>query len=139
MRELPGCVVSSGSPDKGPQTGRLRPHVFIPHSLEAGHPTSRCCQGLVPPEASLLGLETPPCPCDLTPHRDTGPVGSEPTLVTSFHALEKEKATHSSVLAWRIPGMAEPGGLAVYGVAQSQTRLKRLSSSSSSISDLLLT
>ena len=135
MRELPGCVVSSGSPDKGPQTGRLRPHVFIPHSLEAGHPTSRCCQGLVPPEASLLGLETPPCPCDLvwsssvcvcdlTPHRDTGPVGSEPALVTSFHALEKEKATHSSVLAWRIPGMAEPGGLAVYGVAQSQTRLK---------------
>ena len=28
-----------------------------------------------------------------------------------FHALEKELATHSSVLAWRIPGMAEPGGL----------------------------
>ena len=28
-----------------------------------------------------------------------------------FHALEKEMATHSSVLAWRIPGMAEPCGL----------------------------
>ena len=28
-----------------------------------------------------------------------------------FHALEKEVAAHSSVLAWRIPGMAEPGGL----------------------------
>ena len=28
-----------------------------------------------------------------------------------FHALEKEVATHSSVLAWRIPGVAEPGGL----------------------------
>ena len=28
-----------------------------------------------------------------------------------FHALEKEVATHSSVLAWRIPGMGEPGGL----------------------------
>ena len=27
-----------------------------------------------------------------------------------FHALEKEMATHSSVLAWRIPGMGEPGG-----------------------------
>ena len=27
-----------------------------------------------------------------------------------FHALEKEMATHSSVFAWRIPGMAEPGG-----------------------------
>ena len=42
-----------------------------------------------------------------------------------FHALEKEMATHSSVLAWRIPGTGEP----VYGVAQSWTRLKRLSSS----------
>ena len=28
-----------------------------------------------------------------------------------FHALEKEMATHSSVLAWRIPGMGEPGGV----------------------------
>ena len=28
-----------------------------------------------------------------------------------FHALEKEMATQSSVLAWRIPGMGEPGGL----------------------------
>ena len=44
-------------------------------------------------------------------------------------------ATHSSVLAWRIPGTGEPGGLPdVYGVAQSWTRLKRLSSSSSSLS-----
>ena len=32
-----------------------------------------------------------------------------------FHALEKEMATHSSVLAWRIPGMAEPGGLPSVG------------------------
>ena len=38
-------------------------------------------------------------------------------------------ATHSSVLAWRIPGTAEPGGLPSMGL-QSQTRLKRLSSSS---------
>ena len=29
----------------------------------------------------------------------------------TFHALEKEMATHSSVLAWRIPGTGEPGGL----------------------------
>ena len=32
------------------------------------------------------------------------------TLTFHFHALEKEMATHSSVLAWRIPGMGEPGG-----------------------------
>ena len=32
-----------------------------------------------------------------------------------FHALEKEMATHSSVLAWRTPGMGEPGGLLSMG------------------------
>ena len=32
-----------------------------------------------------------------------------------FHALEKEMATHSSVLAWRIPGSGEPGGLPSMG------------------------
>ena len=32
-----------------------------------------------------------------------------------FHALEKEMATHSSVLAWRIPGMGESGGLPSMG------------------------
>ena len=47
-----------------------------------------------------------------------------------MHALEKEMATHSSILAWRIPGTEEPGGAAIYGVAQSQTRVKQLSSSS---------
>ena len=43
-----------------------------------------------------------------------------------FTFMEKEMATHSSVLAWRPPGTGEPGG-----VAQSWTRLRRLSSSSS--------
>ena len=43
-------------------------------------------------------------------------------------------ATHSSVLVWRIPGMGGAWWAAVYGVAQSRTRLKRLSSSSSSSS-----
>ena len=33
----------------------------------------------------------------------------------NLHALEKEMATHSSVLAWRIPGMGEPGGLLSMG------------------------
>ena len=57
---------------------------------------------------------------------------SDFTFTCPFHALEKEMATHSSVLAWRVPGTAEPWGAAVYGVTQSRTRLKRLSSSSSS-------
>ena len=40
---------------------------------------------------------------------------SDFTLTFHFNALEKEMATHSSVLAWRIPGMAEPGGLLSMG------------------------
>ena len=38
------------------------------------------------------------------------------TFTFHFHALEKEMATHSSVLAWRIPGTAEPGGLLSMGL-----------------------
>ena len=40
---------------------------------------------------------------------------SDFTFTFQFHALEKEMATHSSVLAWRIPGMGEPGGLSSMG------------------------
>ena len=40
---------------------------------------------------------------------------SDFTFTFHFHALEKEMATHSSVLAWRIPGMEEPGGLPSMG------------------------
>ena len=36
---------------------------------------------------------------------------SDVTFTFHFHALEKEMATHSSVLAWRIPGTGDPGGL----------------------------
>ena len=49
---------------------------------------------------------------------DCSPWGHEEldmTKQTHFHALEKEMATHSSVLAWRIPGTAEPGGLPSMG------------------------
>ena len=40
---------------------------------------------------------------------------SDCTLTFHFHALEKEMATYSSVLAWKIPGMGEPGGLLSLG------------------------
>ena len=40
---------------------------------------------------------------------------SDFTFTFHFHALEKEMATHSSVVAWRIPGMGEPGGLLSMG------------------------
>ena len=51
------------------------------------------------------------------------------TFTFHFPALEKEMAIHSSVLAWRIPGTGEPGGLPSLG--SHRVRLKRLSSSSS--------
>ena len=37
------------------------------------------------------------------------------TFTFHFHALEKEMATHSSILAWRIPGTEEPVGLPSMG------------------------
>ena len=40
---------------------------------------------------------------------------SDFTFTFHFHALEKEMATHSNVLAWRIPGTGEPGGLPSMG------------------------
>ena len=41
---------------------------------------------------------------------------SDFTFTFHFHALEKEMATHSSVLVWRIPGTGEPGGLPSMGL-----------------------
>ena len=43
------------------------------------------------------------------------------TFTFHFHALEKEMATHSSVLAWRIPGTGEPGGCRLWGRTESDT------------------
>ena len=40
---------------------------------------------------------------------------SDFTFTFHFYVLEKEMATHSSVLAWRIPGIGEPGGLQSMG------------------------
>ena len=48
---------------------------------------------------------------------------SDFTFTFHFPALEKEMATHSSVLAWTIPGTGEPGGLPSMG-SQSRIRLK---------------
>ena len=46
---------------------------------------------------------------------------SDFTFTFHFHALEKEMATHSSVLAWRIPGVGEPGDLPSMGLTESDT------------------
>ena len=44
---------------------------------------------------------------------------SDFTSTFLFHVLEKDMATYSSVLAWRIPGMGEPGGLPSMGRTES--------------------
>ena len=46
---------------------------------------------------------------------------SDFTFTFHFNALEKEMATHSSVLAWRVPGMVEPGGLQLWGRTELDT------------------
>ena len=61
---------------------------------------------------------------------------SDFTFTFHFHALEKEMATHSSILAWKIPGTGA-WWAAVYGVTQSRTLLQRLSSSSIPVYKLL--
>ena len=56
---------------------------------------------------------------------------SDFTFTFHFHALEKEMATHSRVLAWRIPGMGEPGGLPSMGSHRVRHNWSDSSSSSS--------
>ena len=53
-----------------------------------------------------------PLPCNSLPTKITRP---RVTFTFHFHALEEEMAAHSSVLAWRIPGTREPGGLSSMG------------------------
>ena len=50
-----------------------------------------------------------------------GVAKSRTRLRLHFHASEKEMATHSSVLAWRIPGKGKPGGLPSTGRTESNT------------------
>ena len=50
-----------------------------------------------------------------------GVAQSDMTEQLHFHALEKEMAAHSIVLAWRIPGTGEPGGLPSWGRTESDT------------------
>ena len=67
------------------------------------HPTPVLLPGKSHRQRSLVG-------CSPWSHKDSDTT-SDFTFTFHFHALEKEMATHSSVLAWRIPGTGEPGGL----------------------------
>ena len=57
---------------------------------------------------------------------------SDFTFTFHFHALEKQMATHSSVLAWRIPGMEGPSGLPSMGLHRAGHDWSNLAGSSSS-------
>ena len=54
--------------------------------------------------------------CSPWSHEESHTTERDFTFTFHFHALEKEMATHSSVLAWRIPGTGEPGGLPSIGL-----------------------
>ena len=71
------------------------------------HPTQVLLPGKSHGRWSLVG-------CNSWGHWESDML-SDFTFAFHFHALEKEMATHSSILAWRIPGMGEPGGLPSMG------------------------
>ena len=75
-----------------PALGNIKTSPFT-HSSQGSH-THNCSWVGVPRSLTLL---------------------SDFTFTFHFHALEREMATHSSVLAWRIPGTGEPGGLPSMG------------------------
>ena len=87
--------------------GRDNQGVWDGHGRRQWHPTPVLLPGESHGWRSLVG-------CSPWGHEESDRL-SDFTLTFHFHALEKEMATHSSVLAWRIPGMAEPGGLLSMG------------------------
>ena len=72
------------------------------------HPTPVLLPGKSHGRRSLDG-------CSPQGHEESDTTERVFTFTFHFHALEKEMATHSSVLAWRIPGTGEPGGLTSMG------------------------
>ena len=63
---------------------------------------------------------------------------SDFTFTFHFHALEKEIATHSSILAWRIPGTGEPGGLPSMGSHRVEHDSSDLAAAAASILHIIL-
>ena len=78
----------------------------------------RCKFSFLTAEAWNLGVYVVAWLSNFSIHRGFSLIlryGSDFTFTFHFHALEKEMATHSSVLAWRMPGTGEPGGLPFMG------------------------
>ena len=106
--EKPGRLQSMGS-EESETTERLHFHFSVP-CIGEGNGNPLQCSCLENPRddgawwAAIYGVAK-----SLTRLSDF-------TFTFPFHALEKEMATHSSVLAWRIPGTGEPGGLPSMGL-----------------------
>ena len=66
---------------------------------------------MAPHSSTLAGMDRGPWKAAVRGIAEGQTRLSDFTFTFHFHALEKEMATHSSVLAWRIPGTEDPGGL----------------------------
>ena len=95
-----------GTPPYQAQYSCLCKPVALTNRRRQWHPTPVLLPGKSHGRRSLVG-----CSPGGREESDT----SDFTFPFHFHALEKEMATHSSVLAWRIPGTGEPGGLPSMG------------------------
>ena len=81
--------------------------IYTVYSEKQWHPTPVLLPGKFHGQRSLIGCSPWGCEESDTTERLHFPF--------HFHALEKEMATHFSILAWRIPGTEEPGGLPSMG------------------------
>ena len=104
---LPGSGMELESPVSPALAGRFFP------TEPAGKPV------LCHSTSQMLYNFLTPCMSPLLDHNLCGDTAtytmSDFTFTFHFHALEKEMVTHSSIFAWRIPGMGEPGGLPSMG------------------------
>ena len=126
------CLIESRLPSSGT---RRRPSPLLQRSSRQGMRGKTMCdfsslhEGFIPTSGDSRRRQWHPTPV-LLPGKSHGEkpgrlqsMGSlrvghdlcDFTFTFHFHALEKEMASHSSVLAWRIPGTGEPGGLPSMG------------------------
>ena len=112
---LQATVGDSPLPPLSLQSQIQNPHPALslprhPNRRRQRHPTPVLLPGKSHGRRSLMG-------CNSRGHKESERTErlSLFTFTFHFHALEKEMATHSSVLAWRIPGTGEPGGLPSMG------------------------
>ena len=106
-QSISGMITTAKWLPLGPVAGNWRTLIINP-SRRQWHPTPVLLPGKSHGQRSLVG-------CSPWGREESGRT-ERLTFTFHFHALEKEMTTHSSVLAWRIPGTGEPGGLQSMGL-----------------------